>query len=124
MPAAPPRRSPRPSSFLVRTCLPTAMLAERAPNASTELTPPMSTDTSAPTTSAPAGSRPTSVRHIVVAVTVLMAVILYLDRFCVSFAERYIKEDLGLSEREMAWFISAFFWAYAMGQVPSGWLGD
>jgi MFS family permease len=53
-----------------------------------------------------------------------MAVILYLDRYCVSFAERYIKEDLALSEHQMALFISAFFWAYALAQVPAGWLGD
>lgn len=68
--------------------------------------------------------RATGVRHIVVAVTVLMAVLLYLDRFCVSFAERYIKEDLALTETQTAWFISLFFWAYALGQVPSGWMGD
>jgi MFS family permease len=24
----------------------------------------------------------------------------------------------------MALFISAFFWAYALAQVPAGWLGD
>jgi sugar phosphate permease len=68
--------------------------------------------------------RPTRVRHLVVFVTVLMAVILYLDRYCVSFAERYIKEDLALSEHQMAMFISAFFWAYGLAQVPAGWLGD
>ena len=53
-----------------------------------------------------------------------MAVLLYLDRFCVSFAERYIRADLGLTDTQMAWFISLFFWSYALGQVPSGWLGD
>ncbi|MBI3865805.1 MAG: MFS transporter [Planctomycetia bacterium] len=84
----------------------------------------MSTDNPAPASSPETASRPTRVRHVVVAVTVLMAVVLYLDRFCVSFAERYIKEDLGLTEREIAHFISAFFWAYALGQVPSGWLSD
>ncbi len=68
--------------------------------------------------------RPTSVRRLVVFVTVLMSVVLYLDRYCVSFAERYIKEDLALSEHQMEWFISAFFWAYAFAQVPAGWLGD
>src|SRR5262245_16458966 len=71
-----------------------------------------------------AGERPTRVRHLVVAVTVLMAVILYLDRYCVSFSERYIKEDLSLSEHQMELFISAFFWAYALAQVPAGWLAD
>ncbi|HEY3966084.1 MAG TPA: MFS transporter [Planctomycetaceae bacterium] len=68
--------------------------------------------------------RASHVRHLIVAVTVLMSVILYLDRFCVSFAERYIKEDLGLGETQMAWFVSGFFCAYALAQVPSGWLGD
>jgi sugar phosphate permease len=69
-------------------------------------------------------TRATSVRHLIVAVTVAMSVILYLDRYCVSFAERYIKEDLALSETQMAWFLSAFFWSYALAQVPSGWLSD
>jgi sugar phosphate permease len=53
-----------------------------------------------------------------------MAVILYLDRFCVSFAERYIKEDLALSEWQISLFLSAFFAAYSLGQVPAGWWGD
>jgi len=71
-----------------------------------------------------AGERPTRVRYLIIAVTILMAVLLYLDRFCVSFAERYIRADLGLTDTQMAWFISLFFWSYALGQVPSGWLGD
>ena len=69
-------------------------------------------------------SRPTRVRHVVVFVAILMSIILYLDRYCVSFSERYIKEDLALSESQMGWFISAFFWTYALAQVPAGWLGD
>ncbi len=69
-------------------------------------------------------ARSTHVRYVIVFVTVLMSIILYLDRYCVSFAERYIKEDLSLSEHQMALFISAFFWAYGLAQVPAGWLGD
>jgi MFS transporter, ACS family, glucarate transporter len=68
--------------------------------------------------------RPTRIRHVIVAVTVLMAVLLYLDRFCVSFAERYIKEDLGLTDFDMTLFGSLFFFSYALAQVPAGWLGD
>jgi nitrate/nitrite transporter NarK len=52
------------------------------------------------------------------------AVLLYLDRICISFAERFIKQDLLLSDREVSWVLSAFFWTYGLGQVPSGWLGD
>ena len=71
-----------------------------------------------------AGPRPTIVRHAIVAVATLMSVLLYLDRFCVSFAERYIKEDLGLTDAQMGVFLSAFFLTYALAQVPSGWLSD
>jgi MFS family permease len=67
---------------------------------------------------------PTHVRYWVVAVAVLMSVLLYLDRFCISFAERLIKEDLGLSNEEIGWILSAFFWSYALAQVPAGWLSD
>jgi len=54
----------------------------------------------------------------------LMAVLLYLDRFCVSFAADYIREDLDISQNDVAWMFSFFFWTYALAQVPSGWLSD
>jgi MFS family permease len=68
--------------------------------------------------------RPSRVRYLVVLVTTLMAVLLYLHRFCLSFAEVYISEDLRLSTGQAAWLLSAFFWTYALAQVPGGWLGD
>jgi sugar phosphate permease len=68
--------------------------------------------------------RPSHVRLVVVGLAMLSAILLYLDRFCLSFTERYIKEDLGLSDDETSWLLSAFFWTYALGQVPSGWLSD
>ncbi|MCH2200883.1 MAG: MFS transporter [Fuerstiella sp.] len=68
--------------------------------------------------------KPTRIRHLVIGSTSLMAVLLYLDRFCISFVEMYIQEDLGLTDRQVGWMLSAFFWTYALGQVPSGWLTD
>ncbi|HAY80930.1 MAG TPA: MFS transporter [Planctomycetaceae bacterium] len=68
--------------------------------------------------------RPTNVRYLVVASATLMAVLLYLDRFCISMAEIYIKEDLGLTDGQIGWMLSAFFWTYALGQVPAGWMTD
>ena len=70
------------------------------------------------------GERPTRVRYVVVAAATLMSVLLYLDRFCISIAEIYIQEDLGLTKLEIGWMLSAFFWTYALGQVPAGWLTD
>ena len=67
---------------------------------------------------------PTRMRHVVVAAAVLASVLLYFDRYCVAFAERYIKEGLGLSDGQMAWFLSLFFLSYAAAQVPAGWLSD
>jgi len=64
------------------------------------------------------------IRYFVVFVSMLMAVLLYLDRFCVSFAADYIREDLDLSQNQVAWMFSIFFWSYALAQVPSGWLSD
>lgn len=73
---------------------------------------------------APSADRPTWVRHGVIFVTMLTAVLLYLDRFCVGFAEPYIREGMGLTDAHMSWFFSAFFFSYALGQVPAGWLSD
>lgn len=74
--------------------------------------------------SPPPADAPTRVRYLVVFLATLMAVLLYLDRFCISLAERYIKEDLNLSEDQISLFLSMFFWTYALAQVPSGWLSD
>jgi ACS family glucarate transporter-like MFS transporter len=71
-----------------------------------------------------ASQRPTKVRHLVIAVTTVMAVLLYLDRLCVGIASNYIREDLGLTQTQMAQFLGAFFWSYALAQVPSGWFSD
>ncbi len=68
--------------------------------------------------------KPTTIRFLVVVSLTAMAVLLYLDRFCVSFAVDYIREDLRMTQTEISWFLSAFFWSYALAQVPSGWLSD
>lgn len=67
---------------------------------------------------------PTNVRFLVIGLTTLTSLLLYLDRFCISFAERYIKEDLRLSNQQVSWVLSAFFVSYALLQVPSGYLSD
>ena len=61
---------------------------------------------------------------LIVAAATLMSFLLYLDRFCVSFAVDYIRQDLGMSQGQVKWFLSAFFWSYALAQVPAGWLSD
>lgn len=69
-------------------------------------------------------SQPSRVRFIVAAILTLMACLLYLDRYAVGIASERIREDLGMSQTQMSWFLSLFFWSYALGQVPAGWLSD
>jgi MFS family permease len=66
----------------------------------------------------------TRVRYLIIFCATLMSFLLYLDRFCVSFAIDYIRQDLGMTQGDAKWFLSAFFWSYALAQVPAGWLSD
>src|SRR5687767_7439979 len=67
---------------------------------------------------------PTRIRHLIVLAAMLAAVLLYLERVCVSVAEVYIREDLRIGKMEMDAAFGAFFIAYALAQVPSGWLSQ
>jgi MFS transporter, ACS family, glucarate transporter len=69
-------------------------------------------------------SAPTSIRWLIVFLAMLAAVLLYLERVCVSVAEVYIREDLNISKQQMDLAFGAFFIAYALAQVPSGWLSQ
>jgi MFS transporter, ACS family, glucarate transporter len=53
-----------------------------------------------------------------------LSIITYVDRVCVSTAAPDIREALGLSPSQMGWVFSAFTIAYAVFEIPSGWLGD
>jgi len=68
--------------------------------------------------------RPSGVRHRVVAFAATLAVITYVDRVCISQAAPFIQEDLGLTSAQMGMAFSAFALAYALFEVPGGWLGD
>jgi MFS transporter, ACS family, glucarate transporter len=67
---------------------------------------------------------PTKARHVVTAFCVSLAVITYIDRVSIAVAAPYITKELGLSRPQMAWALSAFGIAYALFEIPGGWLGD
>lgn len=56
--------------------------------------------------------------------TTVLSVITYLDRVAISSAATSIRADLGLSAVQMGWVFSAFTFAYAIFEIPSGWMGD
>jgi ACS family glucarate transporter-like MFS transporter len=67
---------------------------------------------------------PTRIRTRVTAYALAIAVIMYLDRVCIAQAAPLISADLGLTRVQMGWAFAAFNWAYAIFEVPGGWLGD
>ncbi len=71
-----------------------------------------------------AALEPTRARYTAIAFCIALAVITYIDRICISQAAPAIRNDLGLSAIEMGWAFSVFGWAYALFEIPGGWLGD
>ncbi len=71
-----------------------------------------------------ARGRDSRVRYGMVLLAMLVAVLLYLDRICLSTASESVGKDLQLDKEQLSWVLSAFFWTYAAAQLPAGWLGD
>lgn len=63
-------------------------------------------------------------RYLIVGITAIAAFWMYIDRVCFSTLIGPIQTDLGLSERERAQILGAFFFTYALFQVPVGALAD
>src|SRR5580693_10031611 len=86
-------------------------------------TTPTSASPNAPVRETPA-SEPTKTRWLVLVLISFMYLITYMDRSNISVAQPEIAKQFGLSKTAMGLILAAFTWAYALGQVPSGWFGD
>lgn len=69
-------------------------------------------------------SKPTKGRSAVLFLISIMYLICYMDRSNISVAQPEIGKAFGLSKTSMGLVLSAFTWAYAVGHIPAGWLGD
>ena len=67
---------------------------------------------------------PTRTRHGVILLAVTLGIITYIDRVCISKSQPFITHDLGLTEKQMGTVFGAFGLAYALFEIPTGWLGD
>ncbi len=69
-------------------------------------------------------ARPTVVRHWILAATTAAAFLMYLDRICMAaiMNSDSFKEDIPLDPVMDGWIKGAFFAAYALGQLPAGYL--
>src|SRR2546426_6977116 len=63
-------------------------------------------------------------RWTIVGLLFAASLINYFDRATVSFALPIISKDLGLGPNEKGTLLSAFFWSYALMQVPMGIFAD
>ncbi len=67
----------------------------------------------------------TRLRYGVLGFACALSMITYLDRACMASGAKGFVGDLGLgSVGELNWVFAAFTVAYAMFEIPSGWLGD
>ena len=64
------------------------------------------------------------VRWFVLFLLCLMYLITYMDRVNISATAPLISKEFGFDKITMGIIFSAFVWAYALFQVPGGWLGD
>ncbi|SAL28682.1 MFS transporter [Caballeronia humi] len=63
-------------------------------------------------------------RYYILALIFFVTVLNYADRATLSIAGTFVAKDLGLSASALGIVFSAFGWAYAIGQIPGGWLLD
>jgi MFS family permease len=67
---------------------------------------------------------PTRKRFIVMVFLGTLAFLTYFDRVCITRAEPDIKADLQISDKQMGLIMGAFWLAYALFELPTGYMGD
>jgi MFS family permease len=68
--------------------------------------------------------QPTNVRHRIIALSICMSLILYLDRNALGSVTSSIVSDLKITNGDFGIGTKWFFWLYALFQVPAGMLAD
>src|ERR1700733_11020077 len=65
-----------------------------------------------------------SIQRTALAMLVVAGVVNYVDRATLAVANPLIRDDLHLSIADMGFLLSAFLWAYAFAQLPTGAMVD
>ncbi|WP_332769169.1 MFS transporter [Phenylobacterium sp.] len=76
------------------------------------------------TQAAAVGIKRTRVRYLIIFLLFVITTINYADRATFSIAGPSASKELGLDPVAMGYILSAFAWAYVLGQIPSGALLD
>lgn len=72
----------------------------------------------------PPNHSPTHVRYVVMAFLCVLSFLTYYDRQCIVRAQESIQSTLSISDEQMGLIFGAFWLAYALFEIPGGWLGD
>ena len=69
---------------------------------------------------------PSNVRGRILAVSMAMAFILYLDRICLAEIVKAasFQAEVALTKEQVGRVLGVFFFSYALFQVPAGWASD
>jgi len=70
------------------------------------------------------GGKVGRVRWVVAALMWLAIAVNYIDRTVLSAAAPNLIKDLNIPVEMMGFVLSAFFWSYALLQIPAGWFSD
>lgn len=65
-------------------------------------------------------TRTTHVRIWILCLILFLSVVAYADRSILSISGSAIKDEFGLSAIQLGFVLSAFSWAYVIGQIPGG----
>ena len=84
----------------------------------------MAVNTAPMADAAPTVTRKSRVRWFILLLISVMYMITYLDRANISVTAPAMAAEFALSKTETGLIFSAFAWAYALGQIPGGFLAD
>src|SRR3954465_2499552 len=66
----------------------------------------------------------TRVRGRVMAFLCALSFLTYYDRQCIVRAQESIQKSLAIDDEQMGLVFGAFWLAYALFEIPGGWMGD
>jgi MFS transporter, ACS family, D-galactonate transporter len=70
------------------------------------------------------GRTPSKTRFVVLIWLCAAAALAYVSRNAISVAESTVRRDLALTKEQSGWLMSAFFFSYALCQIPTAQLGQ
>ena len=69
-------------------------------------------------------ARETRIRYLIICILFVVSCFSFADRSALSQAVTLMPKDMNLNPQRLGYLLSAFAWAYALGQLPSGGLLD